>query len=162
MKKIFLMAGLAAGILSCSNDTTQSNTAGDSASNTSTNAANAPATTTYTAAEGDVSYRDGRVVVWRNNAWVDADNDMTLDDGTVVRRNGRVVRNGEERELEDGVVVTKTGRFFDKAGNAIENGWEGLKKGAGEAAEGVKEGFNKAKEGVKDAVTDDDKKNNNQ
>lgn len=161
MKKILLMAGLTAGILSCSNDTTKSDTTiGDSANNTSTNAANA--TTTYTSTEGDVSYRDGRVMVWRNNAWVDADNDMTLDDGTVVRKNGRIVRNGEERELEDGAVVTKTGRFFDKAGNAIENGWEGLKKGTKEAAEEVKDGFNKAKDGVKDAVNDNDKKDNNQ
>lgn len=157
MKKMFLMAGLAAVVMACNNDTTRSDADGDSVDNTSNNAANAPM---YKESDGDVSYRDGRVVVWRDNNWVDADNDVTLDDGTVVRRDGKIVRNGEERDLDDGVVVTRTGRFFDKAGNAIEDGWEGLKKGTKEAAEGVKDGFNEAKEGVKDAVDDDNRRNN--
>ena len=45
---------------------------------------------------------------------VDADNDVTLDDGVVVTRTGRVRRDGKEVELHDGEVVSKTGRFFDK------------------------------------------------
>ena len=126
-------------------------------STTSSN--NANSTTTYTAADGDVSYREGRVMVWRNNEWSASDADVTLDDGTVVRRNGHAVRNGEDVELEDGTVVNKSGRFFDKAGNVIEDGWEGVKKGASKAKEGVEKGFNKAKEEVKDATNDNERKN---
>jgi len=159
MKKVFLMTAIAATCFACSNDANNSAATKDSAANssnsTSTNAANAPGTGTYNASEGDVTYRDGRVRVWRNNEWVDSDNDVTLDDGVVIRRNGRAVRNGEEVELEDGTVVNKSGRFFDRAGNAIENGWDGLKKG-------VKKGYNEVKEEVKDATNNNENKNNNQ
>ena len=98
-------------------------------------------TRTYSASEGDVSYRNGKVVVYRNNAWVDADDDITLDNGIVVRKTGRVAKDNEEYELEEGVVVTKKGNFWDKAGNVIEDGWEGVKKG-----------FRKVKQEVKEAV----------
>jgi hypothetical protein len=100
--------------------------------------------TTYTAAEGDVSYRGGKLMVYRNNAWVESENDVTLDNGIVVRRTGRVARDNEEYELEDGVVVTKSGDFWDRAGNAIEDGWEGVKKA-----------FKSVKDEVKEAVDGD-------
>lgn len=161
MKRFFLAAGIAVFAFACTNDQAGTSTTNDSTgtTNTTTSNNNANAPGAYVAGDGDVSYRDGRVMVWRNNEWTASDEDVTLSDGTVVRRNGRVVRNGEEVEIEDGTVVDRTGRFFDKAGNAIEDGWEGLKKGAGKAAEGVEKGFNEAKEGVKDAVNDNDKKN---
>jgi hypothetical protein len=97
-------------------------------------------------------------LVWKNNDWVAADNDVTLDNGIVVRRNGRVVRDKEEVELEDGVVVNRSGRFFDKAGNVIEDGWDGVKKGAKEAKDGIKKGANEVKEEVKDVFNNDDRK----
>ena len=128
---------LAAGILffaSCNNENKDATTTEETTTTSKT----------YSSSEGDVSYRGGKVVVYRNGAWVDADNDVTLDNGIIVRRNGRVVKDNEEYELEEGVVVTKSGDFWDKAGNAIEDGWEGVKKG-----------FRKVKEEVKDAVDGD-------
>jgi hypothetical protein len=59
-------------------------------------------------------------MVRRNGDWVDADNDVRLDDGSTVNRNGRVVRDGNEVELQEGEVVNKTGRFFDKAGMLLK------------------------------------------
>jgi hypothetical protein len=132
MKKILVAAGILF-LAACNNEKSDANT-----TETTTTQR------TYTASEGDVSYRDGKVVVYRNNAWVDADNDVTVDNGIIVRRNGRVVKDNEEYELEEGVVVTKTGDFWDKAGNAIEDGWEGIKRA-----------FRKVKEEVKDAVDTD-------
>jgi hypothetical protein len=151
MKKMLLVVGIATSVFACTNETdsttTTTTTRVDSANNTATS------TTTYRASDGDVTYRNGKVLVWRNNDWVDADNDVTLNDGTVVRKDGKAVRNNEERDLEDGVVIDKTGRFFDKAGNTIEDGWQGLKKG-------VKKGYNETKEEVKDVLDKDEKQNN--
>ena len=129
MKKILVVPAIAF-LASCNNEKA------DTTTNETTTT-----TKTYEPGEGDVSYRDGRLVVYRNNAWVDADADVTLDNGIVVRRTGRVVKDNEEYELEDGVVVTKEGDFWDKAGNAIEDGWEGIKKA-----------FRKVEAEVKDAV----------
>jgi hypothetical protein len=156
MKKMLLLVGLAACVVACTNETDSATTTTTTRTDTSNNTA--ATTTTYTATEGDVTYRNGRVQVWRNNSWVDSDQDVTLDNGVVVRRNGRAVRNNEEVELEDGMVVNKSGRFFDKAGNVIEDGWDGVKKGANEAKEGVKKGFNEAKEEVKDVLNKDENK----
>jgi hypothetical protein len=139
MKKILVIAGMAF-LISCNDEKNDSATTTETETTTST---------AYTASEGDVTYRGGKVMVYRNNSWVDADNDITVDNGIVVRRTGRVVKDNDEYELEDGVVVTKTGNFFDKAGNTIEDGWEGVKKG-----------FRKVKEEVKDALTPDNKENN--
>ena len=126
MKKYFLSAALAGFLFAC-NESADNKNAGnpDSLNNTTNNSA---ASSAYAPAEGDVRYRSGDVEVWRNGAWVKTDEDVTVDDGITVRRNGRVVRNGEEYEIEDGAVVTKSGRFIDKTGNAIEDGWDGVKK----------------------------------
>jgi hypothetical protein len=146
MKKFFLVAGMAAILGAGNNDASTASAERDS----SDHAANA-STSTYTASDGDVSYRNGRVVVWRDNDWVETEEDVKLEDGTVVRRNGQVEREGKVIELEDGEVVDRTGRFFDKAGNAIENAWDDVK-------EGVKKGADKVGEEVKDVF--DDKDNN--
>jgi hypothetical protein len=143
MKKILLVAGIAgmSFLLSCKDE--------KKGAATTTTTENATTTTTYTASEGDVTYKGGKLMVYRNNAWVDADDDITVDNGIVVRKTGHVVKDNDEYELEDGVVVTKTGNFFDKAGNAIENGWEGVKKA-----------FRNVKAEVKDALTPDNKEKN--
>jgi hypothetical protein len=67
----------------------------------------------------------------------------------VVKRNGEVKRGGDVVKLEEGESVDRSGRFFDKAGNAIEDAWDATKKGV-----------KKAGEEVKDVFTDDDKKDN--
>src|SRR5687767_1461772 len=139
MKKIVLTAAVAFFMLACKDEKKADTTTTATETSETTNKA-------YTASEGDVSYRGGKLMVYRNNGWVDADADVTLDNGIVVRRTGRVAKDNDVYELEDGVVVTKTGDFFDRAGNAIENGWEGVKKA-----------FKNVKEEVKDAVTPDNK-----
>lgn len=144
MKKLFVLPLIAATILSCNDGDidTASTTKSDTTSNTATTT-----TTTYTATEGDVTYRNGKVMVWRNNDWAVADNDVTLNDGVVVRRNGEVKRGDDVVVLKDGDVVDRSGRFFDKAGNAVEDAWQGAKKGVRNAGEEIK-----------DVFTDDDKK----
>ena len=146
MKNLVIMAGLAALLFSCNDETKESTTTvTGTETSTSANAAK------RNSAEGDVTYRDGKVMVWRNGQWVEAENDVELENGVVVRKNGRIVRNGEEVEFREGVVVSREGDFFDDAGNAIDEGWEGLKKG-----------FKKSKEEVKEVFQDDDKNKNNQ
>lgn len=140
MKKILLVATVGF-MVSCSDGKKDAKTTTETTENT---------TTTYTASEGDVTYKGGKVMVYRNNAWVDTDDDITFDNGIVVRRTGRVAKDNDEYELEEGVVVTRKGDFFDRAGNTIKDGWEGVKKG-----------FRKAKEEVKDVLTPDNKKTPN-
>ena len=150
MKKLFVVGMIGATMLSCNSGTSETTTKSDTT-------ANAATTTTYTPAEGDVSYRNGKVVVWRNNDWVIADDDVTLNDGVVVRRNGEVKRGDDVVVLKDGEVVDKSGRFFDKAGNALEDAWQGAKKGVKKAGEEVKEVFsdkNDTDEGDKDDKND--------
>lgn len=147
MKKLLLMAGIAVSLSACNND----NANGTSAeTDSSSHEANSP---TYKASDGDVSYRNGKVVIWRDNEWVEADDDVTLENGVVVRRNGEVEKDGKIIVLEEGEIVDRTGRFFDKAGNAIENAWDDVKQG-------VKKGVNEVDEEVKDIFDDDDNKNN--
>ena len=148
MKKLFVLSIVGATALISCNSENKETTSTTINSDTTENAA-ASNTTTYAPGEGDVSYRNGKVVVWRNNDWVETDEDVTLNDGVVVRRNGEVKRGDDIVKLEEGETVDRSGRFFDKAGNAIEDAWDATKKGV-----------KKAGEEVKDVFTDDDKKNN--
>ena len=147
MKKLFVLSIIGATVLVSCNSENKETTSTTTNSDTTENAA--AATTTYVAAEGDVTYRNGKVMVWRNNDWVETVEDVTLYDGVVVRRNGEVKRGDDIVKLEEGESVDRSGRFFDKAGNAIEDAWDATKKGV-----------KKAGEEVKDVFTDDDKKNN--
>ena len=101
----------------------------------------------YSPSQGDVTYKNGQLLVYRDGDWKDADDDVTLDNGIVVKRNGEVVRGDKVVVLEDGETVDRSGRFFDKAGNAIEDAWDATKKGV-----------KKAGKEVKDVFSDDDKK----
>ena len=156
MKKFLLLAGMSAFIFACNDTTTSTNVENDSTDHAA--ASENRVGDRYTESDGDVSYRNGKVVVWRNGEWVESNEDVTLDNGVVVRRTGRVERNGEVVELEDGEVVTRTGRFFDKAGNAIEDAWDATKKGARKAGDAIEKGANKVGDEVKD-VFDNDKDN---
>ncbi len=77
-------------------------------------------------------------MVWRNGAYVEADADVTLDNGVVVKRNGEVVRDGKTVQLEEGESVDRSGNFWNSVGDAIEDGWDATKKGVKEAAGAVK------------------------
>src|SRR5687768_7835408 len=146
MKKLFVLSIIGAAILVSCNSENKETTSTTTNSDTTENAA--AANNTYAPAEGDVSYRNGKVMVWRNNDWVETDEDVTLNDGVVVRRNGEVKRGDDVVKLEEGESVDRSGRFFDKAGNAIEDAWDATKKGVKKAGEEVKDVFT------------DDKKNN--
>jgi hypothetical protein len=133
MKNVILVI-MVAVMLSC-NTKTETTTKTD----TSTNAAYAPS-------EGDVTKRNGEVMVWHDGEWKAADNDVYLDGGVVVNRKGEVTREDKVIVLDDGEVVNKSGHFFDKAGNAVDDAWDATKKGV-----------KKAGEEIKDVFTDDDK-----
>jgi hypothetical protein len=156
MKKIFFLASIMACVYACNNDKTETTTI---QTDTTTNTASAPSA--YTPSEGDVTYRNTKVMVWRNNEWEETNEDVKLDNGVVVRSNGRVIKDRDTVVLDDGEVVDKSGRFFDKAGNVIEDAWDATKEGAKDAGKAVKKGANKVGEEVKD-VFKDDKKDSNQ
>lgn len=89
MKKILFMACVAASLTACNNAGTNEDSSVND--NTTVNADTAitttittPAVTTYTPAEGDVTYRDGNLMVWKGNDWVKANEDVKLDNGIVV------------------------------------------------------------------------------
>ncbi len=109
-------------------------------------------TTTYVPAEGDVMYRDGKLMVWRGSSYVLSDRDDNQDGGIIVNRRGEVRRDGKTVQLEEGEAITRTGRFFNRAGEAIDDGWDATKKGVNKAAGAVKKGAQKVGEEVKDAV----------
>jgi hypothetical protein len=135
MKSLIVLAVIGAMVVSCNSRNTDITTK----TNTSANAAYAPS-------EGDATYRNGKLMVWQDGEWEEADNDVHLSNGIVVKRNGEVIRRDQVIILEEGEVVDRSGRFFDKAGNAIEDAWEATKKGA-----------KKTKEEVKDVFKDHDK-----
>lgn len=155
MKKIMTIAFAAVSLAAC-NAGTDNKTTGTSDEKTEVTTTSTTTNTAYAPAEGDVSRRDGKVMVMRNGQWVEADTDITLDNGTVVNRSGRVSRDGKEIELNDGEVVNKTGDFFDRSGKAIENAWEKTKEGAKEVGKDVGEAAKKAGDKLKDAVDNDD------
>jgi len=139
MKKILGMM-VAVFTLTACNDGTDNATVEtrDTTTMTTTNTANA-----YAPAEGDVTYRNNKVLVMRNGEWVETNEDVTLDNGIVVKRNGRAVRNNKEIELEDGEVVTRTGNFFDRTGQAIEDAWDATKRGVKKAGKKIEDAVDK-------------------
>ncbi|HEV7332661.1 MAG TPA: DUF6799 domain-containing protein [Flavisolibacter sp.] len=135
MKKLLTIALAAFSLVACENANNTASTEDTTTTTTTTTSENAA----YAPAEGDVTRRDGKVMVMRNGEWVEADRDVEMDNGVVVYKDGRVVRDGNEVELEDGEVVNKTGEFFDRTGRAIENAWDDAKQGVKKAAKEVDE-----------------------
>jgi hypothetical protein len=117
---------------------------------TSTHAAYAPS-------EGDVTRREGKIMVWHDGEWKEADKDVYLSNGALVNRKGEVVKGDKVIVLDDGEVVDKSGRFFDKAGNAIDDAWDATKKGVKKAGEEVKDVFSDDRDNQKDKTKDKDK-----
>jgi hypothetical protein len=161
MKKLFVLGFAALSFAACSDNQADTSTTDrdrdDTMDNSATVTTSTPDTAAgYTAVEGDVTYTGNKVRVMRNREWVEADNDITLDDGTVVYRNGRVKKQDREIRLNDGEVVTRTGNFFDKSGRAIENAWDATKEGAKKAGKAIENTADKVGEKAKKAVKDDD------
>lgn len=146
MKKFFFIASVVALLASC-----------DSSTNTDTVvdrdtiapvATETVITKTYTPTDGDVTYRDNTVLVWRGGEWVKTDKDVTLDNGIVVYQNGEVKKEGKTVRLEDGEVVTSVGEFFDETGKAINDAWNSTKKGVKKAGDAMEKAANDVKESV--------------
>ncbi|HEY0058587.1 MAG TPA: DUF6799 domain-containing protein [Flavisolibacter sp.] len=172
MKKTFALAAISASLFACNSSETSTTTSVDTDSavttttsvtdtSNTTNTNTTTSTSSYTAADGDVSYRGGKVMVWRNGDWVESKEDVTLDNGVVVRRNGEVRRDKDVINLEEGEVVNRTGNFFDKAGNAIEDGWDATKRGAKKAGNAIEKGAKKVGEETKDVFDGKDDKDGN-
>ncbi len=110
-------------------------------------------TTTYTPSEGDVTFRNDKLMVYRNNEWVETDKEQTVGNGIVVHTNGAVSQGDKTDTLTDGQVVSSTGTFFDKSGNAIKDAWSSTKHGVGEAGEAVGKAAGDAGEAVGHAAS---------
>jgi hypothetical protein len=166
MKKLLMISMVIASLTACNDASTDNSTVTTSDSTTTMSApapidttpATTPTTTTttvYSPAEGDVTYRNRKLMVWKGNDWTEAEGDVTLDNGVVVNRKGEVKRNNDVVVLDDGEVVNRSGNFFDKAGNAIEDGWDATKKGVKKAGSAIGKAAGKTKDAI---VGDDDKK----
>jgi len=156
MKKIFLMLCVAAALSACNSSETDNNTA-STRDSTDTTTNTIMATTPYTPAEGDVTFRNDKLMIYRDNAWVETDKDQTVGNGIVVHTNGAVSNGKQTDTLTDGQVVSKTGTFFDRSGNAIKDAWSATKQGVGEAGEAVGHAVGKTAKSAKDEVTGDKK-----
>lgn len=154
MKKLIVVALVATTFAACGDQNKSEVTTVDTDTSTvvTTEPTTQNTTTVYSPAEGDVTYRDGKVMVWRNGNYVAADKDVTLDNGIVINKNGQATRNGEVVVMEDGEVVTTSGRWYNKAGEGIDDAWDATKKGVRKAANAVEKGAKKVGEEVKDAV----------
>ena len=155
MKKVFIAAPLF--LLIACNDNNKSTTLPNSDPAMATNADTQISDHTYvkrvySPAEGDIIYREKKINVWKNGAYVEADNDVTLDNGIIVKRNGEVSRKDKTVKLEEGEVVSKTGEFFNSVGEKIEDGWDATKRGVKKAAAEVEKAAEKTGEKVNDAV----------
>ena len=151
MKKVIVLAFVALFFIACKDSNeTEKTTVESNENNTITDTSE-----TYLPEDGDVLYTDKKVRVRKNGKWVDADNDVILDNGVVVTRNGRVRKDGRERNLEDGYILNKTGDFFDRSGRAIENAWDATKEGAKDAGRAVKDAAEKVGDKTKDLLDRD-------
>lgn len=155
MKNIFFIAFIALSITACNNSGTNTTVTTDSL-NTATDATTRNTTASvdtinYTPADGDVTYRNGELMVWHGNDWVKADEDVKLDNGIVVYKNGKVKKDDKTITLEDGEVVNRSGSFFDKTGHTISDAWSATKKGVKEAGEAI----GHAAKHTKDAIVPD-------
>ena len=151
MKKLFAIAFLAVGFVACNNDAETKDNADTLVVDTDTTVVVEQPVITYT--EGDVSKKDGKVVVYEKGTWVPVQKDIVLEDGTVVTVSGEAKsKDGKVYVIEDGYYVTRAGRFFDRTGAAIENAWDATKEGVKNAAEATKDGLEKAGEAVKEGA----------
>lgn len=159
MNKTIFLASVAAIFFSCTGG--ESKTEPETPVETTATPAEAENSTvtppaTYTAEDGDVMWKDGKLMEYKSGAWTVAEKDITLGDGTVISLKGNITgKDGKMISIKEGETVKKTGQFFDKAGNAIANAWDAAKEGVKNAVdatkEGVKDAANAVKEGAEDA-----------
>jgi hypothetical protein len=154
MKKIIVMTFAAFSLAACNNAETDNATV-DTEDTTTTTKTTTTTSAAYAPAEGDVTYREKKVMIWRNGQWIEADEDVRMDNGVVVYRTGKVKKGEKEIELEEGEVVDRSGNIFDKTGRAIENAWGATKEGVKDAGRAVGNAAEKVGKEAKDVVDDD-------
>lgn len=139
MKKILVMAFVAATFVACDTGTADNDADTTTVTTTSTtdNAAYAPS-------NGDVTRKDGKVLVYRNGQWVETNEEVRVGNDVVVTSNGRAVKDGWEREIEEGETITHEGEFLDRTGQAIENAWDETKEGVKKVGEEIGDAARKA------------------
>lgn len=152
MKKIAMIAGAFAFFTACDSAERTETTIENADSATNSAVVTEQTTRTYSPADGDVTYRGGKVMVYRNNDWVEADEDVTLEGGVVVKRNGEVVRDGKTVKLEEGESIDRSGNFWNSVGDAIEDGWDATKEGAKDAGQAIKKGAQEVGGAIESAV----------
>jgi hypothetical protein len=161
MKKIFGLAIISMAVFACNDN--QSTSIKDDTRDTSAAVVETPTppaeTTVYAPADGDVTVKDHKVMVMKNGEWVEAKEDIKLDNGVVVHRDRTVKKDGKKVQIEDGVVVNKEGNFFDKTGHAIDNAWDATKDGVKKAGNEIEKGAKKVGDKASDAVHDNDHDN---
>lgn len=109
-------------------------------------------TSSYTAAEGDITKKDGVVLEYKNGNWVAVDNDISLGNGISVNKSGEIKKDGKTITFDEGAFINKTGAFFDKTGAAISNAWENAKDAANNVAGDVKQEAGKAIDAINEAA----------
>lgn len=160
MKKLFVLAAMAAGFASCGNNATTTEaepskvetevTTPDPGTGNETT----EVTTIYKAADGDITLKEGKLMVYKNGDWIVAEKDITLDDGTVVTVKGDATKDGKTVTIKEGESVSKVGQFFDKTGKAVSNAWDATKEGVKDAGKAVREKAEQAGEAIKEGAKD--------
>ncbi len=144
MKKILAIALFATVFTACNNEA--ENTKPEDTLGTK------EVTTTYSSADGDLTWKESKLYVYKNGEWVLVDKDITLADGTVITVKGEVKKGDKTIQLKEGEKVTTVGEFIDNTGKKIDNAWEKTKEGVSNAAENVKEGAKETGEKIKEGA----------
>jgi hypothetical protein len=161
MKKIFIIAFSAASLADCNSSGTTDNTAGTTDS-TGISATALP----YTPTEGDVTFSNDSLMVYRKNEWVPETDRVIMGNGVVVYTTGEVKKGIQTGTLTDGEIVSHDGNLFDKTGKAVKDAWDTTKhwaekageaagKAAGDAGKAVGHAAGKVANAVKKTVDKD-------
>jgi hypothetical protein len=141
MKKTILISCLALAFAACVNPGTTKN---ESAPQADTTDKSTLSVTPYTPTQGDVTFRDKQLLIYKDDKWVATDKVQTMGNGIIVYTNG-TVKNGELTDtLAQGEIVSHSGDLYDKAGNAIHDAWSAAKEGVNKAGDAAKDEINKA------------------
>ncbi|MBX3253820.1 MAG: hypothetical protein KF862_06730 [Chitinophagaceae bacterium] len=155
MKKMFFIAATAVVLAACDSNGSEETTGTDvTLTPAETGKENVADKVTYVAEDGDVMWKDGKLLVYKDGNWSVAEKDITLNDGTTISLKGDVTKEGKTITIKEGESVKKTGEFFDKAGDAISNAWDAAKEGVKDGANAVKEGVTDAANAVKEEAKD--------
>jgi len=127
MKKILLIAAIAAFTFGCNNDSSKSSTTStdSAASTTPAPAADSAAATKAALKEGLMQFKDGKVMIVKGGTWVALDAPVTCTNGRKVDVNGEVSKGGKKRKMEEGMMIDQDGQMMDKDGKLMDtSGWD--------------------------------------